>query len=152
MKFQVAIEDPAIPKIVALLEEGERYGASLYPAESNHYLPIETLRAYNVRFVVARDPAGIAVGTGAVALNGDWAEIKRMRVVPSARGKGLSKAILAELEARARNAGILDMRLETGINNQEALALYERMGFARCGPFADYQPDPLSVFMRKTLA
>jgi putative acetyltransferase len=87
-----------------------------------------------------------------LVLNGDWAELKRMWVVPAARGQGISKAILADLESRARQAGIGALRLETGINNHEALRLYRRAGFRQCDPFADYKPDPLSVFMEKEVA
>ena len=39
--------------------------------------------------------------------------------------------------------------LETGFLQPEALALYERHGYERCGPFGDYVDDPNSVFMRK---
>lgn len=151
MTFAITLEDPAKPEIVALLEDGERYGASLYPAESNHFLSIDELRADNVRFAVARDADGVAIATGALALNDGWAELKRMWVVPAARGKGLSRAVLAELEASARAAGITLLRLETGIANHEALGLYERSGFVRIGPFGEYRPDPLSVFMEKRL-
>ncbi|MFD9898636.1 GNAT family N-acetyltransferase [Mesorhizobium sp. NPDC059025] len=151
MTFAITLEDPAKPEIVALLEDGERYGASLYPAESNHFLSIDELRADNVRFAVARDADGVAIATGALALNDGWAELKRMWVVPTARGKGLSRAVLAELEASARAAGITLLRLETGIANHEALGLYERSGFVRIGPFGEYRPDPLSVFMEKRL-
>lgn len=151
MQFIVGLEDPATPDVIALLEDGDAYGASLYPAESNHFLPLEALRAENVRFVVARDDKGAAVGTGAIALSAGWAELKRMWVVPEMRGRGLSKAILADLECRARDAGHSLLRLETGVDNREALALYERKGFARRGPFGDYLEDPLSVFMEKRL-
>lgn len=151
MTFAITLEDPAKPEIVALLEDGERYGASLYPAESNHFLSIDELRADNIRFAVARDADGVAIATGALALNDGWAELKRMWVVPAARGKGLSRAVLAELESSARAAGITLLRLETGIANHEALGLYERTGFVRIGPFGEYRPDPLSVFMEKRL-
>ncbi|PWK72686.1 GNAT family N-acetyltransferase [Aminobacter sp. AP02] len=151
MQFRIGLEDPATPEVIALLDEGDAYGASLYPAASNHFLPLEALRAPNVWFVVARNEQGEAVGTGALALTEGWAELKRMWVVPAARGKGLSKAILSDLEARARDAGIALIRLETGVDNHEALALYARTGFSRCGPFGDYSADPLSVFMQKEL-
>lgn len=151
MQFHLALEDPATPDVIALLEAGDAYGASLYPAESNHFLPLDALRAPNVRFVVARDRQGTALATGAIALSEGFAELKRMWVVPDARGKGISKAVLADLEARALDAGQALLRLETGIDNHEALALYERKGFIRRGPFGDYSEDPLSVFMEKQL-
>ena len=152
MDLRVGLEDPAQPEIIHLLDDGERYSASLYPAESNHHLPLDALRAAHVRFLVARDGGGRAVATGALALCGSWAELKRMWVVPEVRGRGVSKVILEALEATARGEGMRCLRLETGIANHAALALYERAGFTRCDPFGDYRPDPLSVFMQKRLS
>ena len=43
------------------------------------------------------------------------------------------------------------MFLETGVKSFEAVRPYERLGYAACAPFASYAPDPLSVFMVKTL-
>ncbi len=83
--------------------------------------------------------------------NGDWAEVKRMWVAPVSRGRGVAKAILRHLLTEAASARVRAVRLETGIANREALALYERAGFARRGPFADYRSDPLSVFMERLL-
>jgi putative acetyltransferase len=151
MKLRVGLEDPAQPDIVKLLEEGELYSASLYPPESNHHLSLDALRAAHIRFLVARDAGGQAVATGALALFGSWAELKRMWVVPAMRGRGISKAILEALEAKAREEQVSRLRLETGIENHAALALYERAGFTRCEPFGDYRRDPLSVFMQKEL-
>ena len=148
--LRIAIEDPAQPEIIELLRDGEAHSAALYPAESNHHLPLDALRAPEIRFLVAREH-GRALGTGALVLQGDWAELKRMWVAAEARGRGISKALLAALEAIARQAGIRTLRLETGIASHEALGLYERAGFVRIAPFADYQPDPLSVFMAKEL-
>lgn len=144
-------EDPGRADIVPLLEDGERNSAELYPAESNHHLPLEALRAADVRFFVGRDNAGRPLATGAIVLHGDWVEIKRMWVVASARGRGLSKAILTRLLAEAKSHGASLARLETGVVSHAALALYRGAGFAEREPFADYKPDPLSVFMEKRL-
>ena len=43
------------------------------------------------------------------------------------------------------------MRLETGIHQAEALALYRRAGYAERGPFGEYAPDPLSHFFEKNI-
>ena len=144
-------EDPAQPDIVALLEKGEANSAALYPADSNHHLPLEALRAPDVRFLVARDAGGRALATGAIVLHGDWAEIKRMWVEQDARGRGLSRQVLRSLIDRARGEGVKVLRLETGVASHAALGLYESEGFARREPFADYKPDPLSVFMERSL-
>jgi putative acetyltransferase len=153
MELQISLEDPNQPEIINLLEDGERHSAGLYPADSNHHLPLYALREAHVRFLVARDHTGRAVATGAVVLcESCWAELKRMWVVPEMRGRGVSKIMLEALEAKAREAEARSLRLETGIENHAALALYERAGFTRCDPFGDYRPDPLSVFMEKQLA
>ncbi|MFF5716461.1 GNAT family N-acetyltransferase [Streptomyces buecherae] len=52
------------------------------------------------------------------------AELKRMYVVPAARGRGLARRILAALEADARAAGRTRMVLESGTEQPEALTLY----------------------------
>ncbi|HEV3425942.1 MAG TPA: GNAT family N-acetyltransferase [Paraburkholderia sp.] len=150
--MNIAIEDPAQPDVIALLQHSDEEAAKLYPAESNHLLPLDALRAPSVMFHVARDADGQALATGALVLYGDWAEIKRMWVEPQARGQGLSKAILATLEQKARTRSVRWLRLETGVESHAALGLYHRAGFAARDPFADYQPDPLSVFMEKDLS
>jgi len=144
-------EDPAQPDIVVLLRHGEANSARLYPAESIHHLPLDQLRAPDVRFLVARDSAGRALGTGAIVLRGTWAELKRMWVEPAARGRGLSKQMLAALEHAARVEGVTILRLETGVASHAALGLYDGAGFRRRDAFEGYRPDDLSVFMEKRI-
>jgi GNAT superfamily N-acetyltransferase len=104
--------------------------------------------------LVARDAGGEAVGCGALRPLGDGvAEIKRMYVVPAARGRGLSKLLLAGLEAAARDRGWTTLRLETGPRQPEAIALYEGAGYrpiAAFGPYADDADD--SLFYERVLA
>jgi GNAT superfamily N-acetyltransferase len=69
-----------------------------------------------------------------------------MYVVPAARGRGLSKLVLAGLEAAARDRGWTTLRLETGPRQPEAVALYEGAGYrpiADFGPYADDADDSL---------
>ena len=100
-------------------------------------------------FLVVRDGRE-AIGCGALLRDPrGWGEVKRMFVRPEQRGRGIGKRVLAELEAIARDARLPLLRLETGIHNADALALYRRAGFVECAPFGDYTPDPLSVFMEK---
>ena len=100
---------------------------------------------------MARDTKGTALATGALVLHDGWAEIKRMWVEEAARGRGVARQVLNVLMAAASAAGVERLRLETGVANHAALALYERAGFQRREPFADYCPDPLSVFMERPL-
>jgi putative acetyltransferase len=144
-------EDPAQPDVVELLRHGEAFSAGLYPPESNHHLPLDALRRTEVRFFVARDTEGKALATGAVVLHDNWAEIKRMWVEEAARGRGIARQILNVLMAEASGAGVERLRLETGVANHAALALYQKTGFKHREPFADYRPDPLSVFIERRL-
>jgi putative acetyltransferase len=145
------LENPDLPEIRALLATSDAYMAELYPAESNHLLDVASLQQSNVQFLVARLD-GAAVGCGAVVKSsGNWAELKRMFVSPAARGQKLGRQLLQQLEALACASGASLLRLETGIKQPEALALYRRAGFVEIEPFASYLPDPLSLFMEKEL-
>jgi len=94
--------------------------------------------------------AGVAIGCGAlVPGTGGEAELKRMFVVPEARGLKLGSRILDALEAAAKAEGVRVLRLETGVRQPEALALYHRHGYTERGPFGTYRPDPLSTFFEK---
>ena len=59
--------------------------------------------------------------------------------------------LLAEIVRRAGSAGLASLKLETGIHQPEAIALYQRDGFTPCAPFGHYQSDPLSIFMERPL-
>jgi putative acetyltransferase len=145
----IAAESADQPEVHALLRQSDAYFAALYPAESNHLIDIATLAQPNVRFLVARRD-GRAIGCGALVLGADGeAELKRMFVVPQARGLKLGSRILAALETAARAEGMRVLRLETGVRQPEALALYRSHGYLERGPFGSYQPDPLSTFFEK---
>lgn len=71
-------------------------------------------------------------------------EIKRMFVVPEARGKGYARRILAHLETTAIAAGAGSIILETGLMQPEAIALYESSGYVPIPGFGYYAQAPLS--------
>jgi putative acetyltransferase len=145
----IAQEPPDQPDVHALLRQSDTYFASLYPAASNHLVDIVALSEPSVRFLVARR-AGVAVGCGALMPGtGGEAELKRMFVVPEARGLKLGSRILDALEAAAKAEGVRVLRLETGVRQPEALGLYRRHGYTERGPFGTYRPDPLSTFFEK---
>ncbi|WP_181774755.1 GNAT family N-acetyltransferase [Amycolatopsis pittospori] len=83
-------------------------------------------------------------------LPGD-AEIKRMYVTASARGRGLARAILAGLERTAAEAGRLRMVLETGDKQPEAITLYESAGYREIPGFGYYKDEPESICYGKPL-
>jgi DNA-binding MarR family transcriptional regulator/GNAT superfamily N-acetyltransferase len=86
-------------------------------------------------FVVARLD-GCAVGCGALKVkDGGIGEIKRMWTADSARGLGIARRILETLEAKARELGLVILRLETNKALHEARALYRRSGYQEVAPF-----------------
>lgn len=149
--MHVAQETPDQPDVVALIADLDAYQDTLYPAEARYALDLASLSQPNVLFVVARDGRHAAIGCGAIVLNDAYGEVKRMYVRPEARSRGVARQIIETLEAVARATGCRDLMLETGPYQPEALAFYARHGFVRRGPFGDYPPHPLSVFMSKSL-
>lgn len=149
--MHIALESPDQPEVVALIADLDAYQDALYPPESRHALDLASLKQPNVLFVVARDTSARAIGCGAIVLNPEFGELKRMYVHPRSRGQGVAKAILAMLESEAGRAGCKLLKLETGPFQPEALAFYARSGYERRGPFGKYTNDPLSVFMQRRL-
>jgi putative acetyltransferase len=148
-------ETPDQPEVRSMLERLDAYCAALYPAESNHLMDIDSLLQGDVLFLVARGVDGNAVGCAAlVNRRGDdenYGEVKRMFVDENRRGQGAGRKLLEHIGMFAAMSGLRTLRLETGIHQPEAIALYERAGFVRREPFGEYKPDPLSIFMEKLL-
>lgn len=146
----IAAEPPRQAEVVRLIEALDRYLGELYPAESNHLLDLASLEAPNARFFVAR-VEGRAVGCVALRLAEGYGELKRMFVLPEARGRQVGRRLLERVEAELLVHGLDLLRLETGGRQPEAVALYRAAGFVERGPFGDYPDDPLSLFMEKRL-
>jgi GNAT superfamily N-acetyltransferase len=87
-------------------------------------------------------PDGDTVGVG---------ELKRMYVRESARGRGISRLLLAHLEHSALAAGITRLVLETGTEQPEAIALYRSCGYVDVEPFGHYVGYDDSVHLGKNL-
>jgi GNAT superfamily N-acetyltransferase len=70
------------------------------------------------------------IGCGGIKrLDERTCEVKRMYVLPSHRGQGLSGLLLEALERRARELGFTRSRLDTGVRQAAAKHLYERSGY-----------------------
>jgi GNAT superfamily N-acetyltransferase len=79
------------------------------------------------------------------------AEVKRMYAANWARRNGVARTILLHLEEHAGRMGYGCIRLETGVRQPEAIALYEKAGYRHIGAYGQYQHGPLSVCFEKTL-
>jgi ribosomal protein S18 acetylase RimI-like enzyme len=101
--------------------------------------------------LLARDAAGRPLGcAGLRALSDGCCEMKRLYLLPAARGLGLGKAMTEAVIETARALGYDELRLDTLPSMTTALRLYDAMGFERTGPY--YAPTPEgTVFMRLRL-
>ncbi|MDP2291198.1 MAG: GNAT family N-acetyltransferase [Actinomycetota bacterium] len=117
-------------------ELGRRFDGGFDPSLSNAP-DADVFSAPTGLFVVAR-LRGEPVGCGALRFHRDHsAEIKRMWVADSARGVGLGRRLLTELERLAAERGNAVVRLETNRSLAEAIALYRSAGYVEVDPFND---------------
>jgi putative acetyltransferase len=125
----------------------------IYPNPADNFFELAEEQTAGDRgvFLLARVD-GRPVGCGALRrIDTTTGEIKRMYVAPAARGTGLGRRLLDELERHARRLGLRRLVLETGPRQPEAIGLYQRAGFARIPCFGEYRHAPLSVCMAKPL-
>ena len=142
---------PDSSEAVNLIAELEKYLQPLYPPSSQHGLSIEELIEEGVDFFILWEQGKAAACGGVKNVHGEYGEIKRLYVRPQFRGKGYGRRMLAYLEETAVKQGLYLLRLETGILQPEAIALYEKTGYRRIDPFGEYELDPLSVYYGKNI-
>jgi GNAT superfamily N-acetyltransferase len=102
------------------------------------------------RFLVAYQ-GDRALGCGGVKrLDEATGEVKRLYVVPDARGEGVARQLLRALEDAAEELGLHTVRLDTGARQPEALALFRSAGYRE---IPDYNGNPYaSHWLEKSLA
>ena len=122
-------DDPAARDLVASMEAwvNENFGPPT-PDRTSTVTAGEMVPPDGLFVVVYEDGTAIA-GGGLRRLGDDVAEIKRMFVVPAARGRGLGRRVLDELEAAAAELGYRRLRLDTAQSMTTAIALYRGAGY-----------------------
>ena len=123
------------------------------PPESVHAFDVSKLKQPGVTFWTAWVDGSLAAMGALKRLDTEKGEIKSMRVADAFLGKGIGRSTLEHIFGEARAMGLKSLWLETGSTPSfdPALKLYESVGFAFCGPFGDYKPDPFSRFMTREI-
>ena len=137
----IAAEDPTSPDaqrcLQAYLDELDRRFDGGFDAGQSIPATVDDLVEPAGLLLVARVD-GEPVGAGAVKFHGRGpAELKRMWVSSDARGLGIGRRLLAELEAQAREHGATAARLETNRSLAEAIRLYRSAGYVEAAAFND---------------
>jgi len=141
------------PLAQSLIATLNRELSAQYPEEgANHFRldPEEVAEGRGAFLVVFLDSE--PVGCGAVRrIDTETAELKRMFIAIGARGRGLGKALLVELENEARRLGACRLVLETGPRQDAALAMYQSAGFREIPSYGEYIGSPMSICFGKNL-
>jgi DNA-binding MarR family transcriptional regulator/ribosomal protein S18 acetylase RimI-like enzyme len=115
-------------------ELSARFDVGFDPARSNPAQPKEMTPPRGFFYVAWLD--GAPAGCGALKMGEKGTgEVKRMWTAPSARGLGIARRVLRCLESKAREEGLLRLRLETNRALVEAQALYRSEGYQEVEPF-----------------
>ncbi|WP_067507657.1 GNAT family N-acetyltransferase [Actinoplanes sp. TFC3] len=135
---EARFDDPDVQSLIslALAELSNRYGGSGddTPVAASDFAPPSGA------FLVASS-SGRLVGCAGWRTHGDDAELKRMFTIEQARGRGVARQVLAAVEESARERGRKRVILETGDKQPEAIALYEKCGYARIEDFGYYKGE-----------
>lgn len=151
--MRIIVDDLSGPEIAHLLTEHLDDMRAITPLESKHALDLNSLRTPDITFWSVLDD-NTPVACGAIKrLDATHAELKSMRTTASHRGRGIAQNLLNHILTESRKMGFTRLSLETGSGDffTPARTLYERAGFTYCEPFADYRPDPHSVFLTRAL-
>jgi GNAT superfamily N-acetyltransferase len=135
--------DVARPLLVALdTELDERYaGEGIGPPTHD---PADFRPPRGVFLVARVDDEAVGCGALKPGPARGTGEVKRMYVVPEARGRRLAEQLLDGLVATAQELGYTRLVLETGVEQPEALRLYARLGWQPVETFGHYRDSPLT--------
>lgn len=122
-------DDPAARALVGLMEAwvSENFGPPTSDRTSS--VTAAEMAPPGGTFVVLYEDGVAVAGGGVRRLSEDVGEIKRMFVVPAARGRGHGRRVLAALESAALELGYTRLRLDTAQSLVDAIALYRSAGY-----------------------
>jgi GNAT superfamily N-acetyltransferase len=136
------------------VEMGELYAARFASMPPESIAPMQRAFSINpadiVTSVLVMD-GDVAIGHAALRPHGEYLEVKRVFVAPVARGRGVSKQLMRELEIIARSNGVRTLILQTADLQLDAIRLYEGLGYVPIPSFRGYDVVPGSLCFGKEL-
>jgi putative acetyltransferase len=151
--MQIKIDSLDGVEVTGLLQAHHQDMLQHSPKESVHALDLNKLKATNVTFWSVWIKNQLA-GCGALKkLTGQHVELKSMKTSSLYLRQGVAATLLTYLLTEAKILGYNQISLETGTAEAfiPAQKLYRQFGFVDSQPFADYQADPYSLFLTKSL-
>ena len=148
--IEFAPEPVDSPRAVELLTEYFEYRADSFPIAGGYRPTFPTTDAFTPPrgvFVVAYDENPIGCG-GIRHLSGNRWEVKHLWMRPTARGKGLGRAMLTDLEERAITFGATELVLDTNSSLEAAGNLYRSAGFVSIEPYTN-NPNATDWYLKR---
>ena len=149
MTIRIAEVDFLDPRAVALRTRMSEEMAALY-GRPRHSVGAEDIDPESVVVCLLALDGDAPVGTASLRRLRDLLEVKRMFLLPEARGTGLAPRLLAEIE---RHAAAVAERvvLHTGERQRAAIELYRRSGYEPIDIYPPYDEVPESLCFAKVL-
>ncbi|MDT3425598.1 GNAT superfamily N-acetyltransferase [Paenibacillus forsythiae] len=153
-EVEYIIVDSGNPDLRILIARLDEELLERYPQERIYGVDFDHPDVRKIIFVIARRQ-GEALGCGGIrpveGTEPPAAELKRFFVDRNSRKLGIAAGMLGYLEDRAREAGFREMRLETGGEQPEAIALYTKHGYRPIDRFGPYADNPACLCYGKSL-
>ena len=141
------------PHVIKLLQTHHNDMLNHLPVESVHAFDVSKLTQPEITFYSLWIDCNLA-GVGALkALNTTHGEMKSMRTSSNYLRQGMAAKLLTHIIKQAALRGYKTISLETGTAEAflPAQKLYVQFGFKECEPFGNYELDPYSLFMSKSV-
>jgi GNAT superfamily N-acetyltransferase len=138
------------PDFVSLIKIFDNYLWERYPELKTNYWGNNVIELNPNVIVIYLDAKAVACGCFK-RFDKNTIEIKRMFVSPEARGLGLAQRVLQELEFWALESGYSVSVLETLYKQEEAISLYQKVGYSIVDNYGPYVGLDKSVCLKKEI-
>ena len=136
---------------LALIGELDKELLQRYPSSSIHTLDLDKITRESGLFLVGYISEIAVACCSLCRIEPGAGEIKRVFVRQQYRRKGISEQMMKHLEKQAAERDFRILRVETGVRQPEAIAMYQKLGYYDIAKYGEYINDPNSICMEKRL-